>query len=41
MYAESIRPAFENIRQFTAHIEKLIPDDEWPLPKSRELLYIL
>ncbi|MEM7658198.1 MAG: glutamine synthetase III [Bacteroidota bacterium] len=39
-YAEEIRPMMEQLREVAAQLEQLLPDDQWPLPKYRELLFL-
>ena len=39
-YAQEIVPYFDKIRTPADHLEKLLPDDRWPLPKYREMLLL-
>lgn len=39
-YAEFVVPIFERIRLKADELERLIPDEEWPLPKYREMLFV-
>lgn len=39
--AEKILPASEKLREIVDHLETLIDDNIWPLPKYRELLFIV
>ena len=38
-YCNRVLPFFENIRYQTDKLELLINDEDWPLPKFRELLF--
>lgn len=38
-YCNNVRPYFEQIRYHSDKLEKLIPDDLWPITKYRELLF--
>ncbi|MEL7530855.1 MAG: hypothetical protein AAFN10_06090, partial [Bacteroidota bacterium] len=38
-YAESILPYFERIRSEIDFLEQNLPDEKWPFPKYRELLF--
>ena len=40
-YCHKIKPLFENIRAAVDALEGLVPDAKWPLPKYREMLFIL
>ena len=39
-YAERIMPIFAKIREEADALEGLLPDQHWPLPKYREMLFI-
>lgn len=39
-YAETVLPFFDVIREHVDALEMLLPDDKWPLPKYREMLFI-
>ncbi len=39
-YAERVCPLGEEIRALTDELERLLPDDQWPLPKYREMLFL-
>lgn len=39
-YYEKVTPYFEEIRYHVDKLELLVDDEEWPLPKYRELLFI-
>ena len=38
-YCNNVRPFFDEIRYHSDKLEKLIPDDLWPITKYRELLF--
>lgn len=38
-YSNNVRPYFDQIRYHSDKLEKLIPDDLWPITKYRELLF--
>ena len=38
-YCNNVRPYFDQIRYHSDKLEKLIPDDLWPITKYRELLF--
>ncbi len=40
MYSDKIKNYFEEIRYCVDKLELMVDDDEWPLPKYRELLLI-
>jgi glutamine synthetase len=40
MYGTKVKSYFEEIRYAVDKLELIVDDDEWPLPKYRELLYI-
>jgi glutamine synthetase len=40
-YCHSVKPQFDAIRAAVDALEGLVPDKEWPLPKYREMLFIL
>jgi glutamine synthetase len=40
MYGTKVKGFFEEIRYAVDKLELIIDDDEWPLPKYRELLLI-
>ncbi len=37
---DDIIPAMQALRQIVDQLEKVVPDDNWPLPKYREMLFI-
>jgi glutamine synthetase len=39
-YCDEVFPFFDRIRYHTDKLELLLPDDQWPLPKYRELLFM-
>ncbi len=39
-YCNTIEPYFEAIREHADALERLVPDDLWPLTKYRELLFV-
>lgn len=39
-YCDKVKPYFEVIRDHVDHLELLIDDENWPLPKYRELLFV-
>ena len=39
-YAEQVCPHLDDIRHLADELERLLPDDTWPLPKYRELLFL-
>lgn len=39
VYAETIMPVMNDIRNHSDHLEMLIDDEMWPLPKLREILF--
>jgi glutamine synthetase len=39
-YADNITSIFEDIREHVDALELIIPDESWPLPKYREMLFI-
>lgn len=39
-YAHKVMPLFREIRKEMDHLEVLLPDDVWPLPKYREMLLV-
>lgn len=39
-YCEKVKPFFENIRKHVDKLELIVDDEEWPLPKYRELLFL-
>ncbi|MBS4057560.1 MAG: glutamine synthetase III [Bacteroidales bacterium] len=39
-YCYKVKPYFEKIREHVDKLEMLVDDQEWPLPKYRELLFI-
>ncbi len=40
-FAETVRPMMDRIREISDELEELIPDTFWPLPKYREMLFIM
>lgn len=40
-YAEEIRPLINEIRTYADNLEEVLPDTTWPLPKYRELLFVM
>ena len=40
MYGTKVKGFFEEIRYAVDKLELIVDDDEWPLPKYRELLLI-
>ena len=38
-YCEKVKPHFETIRYNVDKLELLIDDEQWPLPKYREMLF--
>lgn len=38
-YKNEVLPYFENIRYYVDHLELMVDDKLWPLPKYRELLF--
>jgi glutamine synthetase len=40
LYSTKVKDYFEDIRYNVDKLELIIDDDEWPLPKYRELLLI-
>ena len=40
MYGTNVKRFFEEIRYAVDKLELIVDDDEWPLPKYRELLLI-
>jgi len=39
-YRDKVKPYFEKIRIHVDKLETLVDDEQWPLPKYRELLFI-
>jgi glutamine synthetase len=39
-YNDKIKPFLEEIRYEIDHLEMIVDDEMWPLPKYRELLFI-
>ena len=39
-YCTKVKPYFDEIRYHCDKLELMVDDDEWPLPKYRELLLI-
>jgi glutamine synthetase len=39
MYAENVKPYLSEIRYQIDHLELIVDDEIWPLPKYRELLF--
>ncbi|MFO7922478.1 MAG: glutamine synthetase III [Bacteroidales bacterium] len=39
-YADNVKPYLEEIRYQIDHLEMIVDDETWPLPKYRELLFI-
>ena len=39
-YCDKVKPYFEKIRNHVDHLEILVDDELWPLPKYRELLFV-
>jgi glutamine synthetase len=39
-YAEQVRPLCDQLRVIADELERLLPDDQWPLPKYREMLFL-
>ncbi len=39
--ADTVLPAMDNVRAHCDALEELVPDDLWPLPKYREMLFIM
>jgi glutamine synthetase len=39
-YCYKVRPYFDSIREHVDKLEMLVDDQEWPLPKYRELLFL-
>ena len=39
-YHDTVAPMLESIRQRIDHLELIIDNQMWPLPKYRELLFI-
>jgi glutamine synthetase len=37
---ETVLPAMERVRAVADRLEKVVPDDLWPLPKYSEILFI-
>jgi len=40
-YKESAIPAMNSVREYADELEKMVDDSLWPLPKYREMLYLL
>lgn len=40
-FAEKVVPEGEKLREFVDHLETLVDDSLWPLPKYRELLFLV
>jgi glutamine synthetase len=38
-YHDNVKPYFEVIRYESDKLELMIDDEQWPLPKFREMLY--
>ena len=39
-YCNHVKPLFDKIRDHADMLERYLPDDKWPLPKYRELLFV-
>ena len=39
-YCEKVKPHFDGIRKHVDKLELIVDDEEWPLPKYRELLFL-
>jgi glutamine synthetase len=35
-----VKPVFDEVRKHVDHLEQLMDDQQWPLPKMRELLFV-
>ena len=40
-YCHKVKPHFDKIRAAVDALEALVPDRSWPMPKYREMLFIL
>jgi glutamine synthetase len=40
VYASEVLPVMEKIRDAADHLEMIVDDELWPLPKYRELLFL-
>ena len=40
-YCEKVKPFFDKVRADVDALELLLPDDAWPLPKYREMLFLM
>jgi glutamine synthetase len=39
-FADSVTPAMTELRTYCDQLEAVVPDDLWPLPKYREMLFV-
>jgi len=39
LYSEKVRPVMGEIRDIADHLETIVDDELWPLPKYREMLF--
>jgi glutamine synthetase len=39
LYSEKVRPVMSEIREIADHLETIVDDELWPLPKYREMLF--
>ncbi|OGR90113.1 MAG: glutamine synthetase [Elusimicrobia bacterium RIFCSPHIGHO2_02_FULL_57_9] len=40
-YCHKVKPSFDPIRQAVDALEGLVPDNTWPMPKYREMLFLM
>ena len=40
-YCEKVKPYFDKVRNAVDSLELLMPAHEWPLPKYREMLFLM
>jgi glutamine synthetase len=38
---DNIRPAMAAVRSVADRLERIVPDDFWPLPTYRDMLFVL
>jgi glutamine synthetase len=39
-YCDKVKPYFDKIRYCVDKLEIMVDDEEWPLPKYREMLFV-
>ena len=39
-YEKEVKPFLDDIRNHIDHLELIVDDEKWPIPKYRELLFV-